>query len=62
MYDVIQLLKRYHLFIYTGDRIGDLELMKMELTALKDARILGDDEFYQAILIMRQEKRRLKSK
>lgn len=59
MYDVMQLLKRYHLFIYTGDRIGDLDLMELELAELKEANIIEENEFYLATLIMRREKRRL---
>ncbi len=62
MYDVMQLLKRYHLFIYTGDRIGDLDLMELELIELKNANVLAHDEFYQALLIIRREKRRLQER
>ncbi|NAP01271.1 DUF910 family protein [Halomonas sp. MG34] len=29
IYDVQQLLKRYGSFVYTGDRLGDLELMEI---------------------------------
>lgn len=59
MYDVMQLLKRYHLFIYTGDRIGDLELMELELIELKNANVLANEEFYLALAIIRREKRSL---
>jgi len=34
MYDVRQLLKRYGVFVYTGNRIGDIELMEGEIKDL----------------------------
>lgn len=62
MYDVLQLLKKYHVFIYTGNRIADLDLMEMELAELKNAKILTDKDFFQATLIIRREKRSLSEK
>lgn len=62
MYDVLQLLKKYQIFIYTGDRIADLDLMEMELAELRNAKILPDKEFLQATLIIRRERRVLLEK
>ncbi len=31
VYDIQQLLKKFGTIIYVGDRLGDLELMEMEI-------------------------------
>ncbi len=62
MYDVMQLLKKYHIFIYTGNRLADLDLMEMELLELKSANILPEQEYYTAVLIIRRERRSLCNK
>lgn len=62
MYDVMQLLKKYHIFIYTGNRMADLDLMEMELAELKKVKILPEKDFIQAQLIIRKEMRLLRTK
>lgn len=62
MYDVLQLLKKYHIFIYTGNRDADLDLMEMELEELYDAKIVPEKDFIQAQLLIRREKRQLRTK
>ncbi|WP_156290728.1 YqgQ family protein [Oceanobacillus salinisoli] len=60
VYDVQQLLKRFHTFIYTGDRMGDLELMEMEIDELyKEYQFISKEEFIQAKLILKKEKSKL---
>lgn len=57
MWDVQQLLKRYGIFVYVGDRLADLELMEAELKDLYDSKLLDIKDFQQALLIVRQEHR-----
>lgn len=59
MKDVYDLLKQYGTFIYTGDRIGDLMLMEDEIRELYKGRVLDQKQFQSAILMIRQENRRL---
>lgn len=61
MLDIIQLLKQYGVYIYTLDRFGDLELMEDEIKELYKANVLDVKDFQMALLVLRQEKRRLES-
>lgn len=54
--DVRNLLKRYGTFIYTGSRIGDIDLMEEEIRALYDAHMIDVKQFQQALLILNREK------
>ena len=56
--DVRNLLKRYGTFIYTGSRIGDIDLMEEEIRALYDAHMIDVKQFQQALLILKREKSR----
>ncbi|MCG3418704.1 MULTISPECIES: YqgQ family protein [Oceanobacillus] len=55
IYDVQQLLKRYGTFVYTGDRLGDLELMDMELTELYKWDFISGEDYTMAKLLLRSE-------
>ncbi|RHW38504.1 DUF910 family protein [Lysinibacillus yapensis] len=59
MKDVYDLLKQYGIFIYTGDRIGDILLMEEEIRELYKGRILEPTQFQSALLILRNESSRL---
>ncbi|WP_067730417.1 YqgQ family protein [Oceanobacillus damuensis] len=59
VYDIQQLLKKYGTFIYTGDRIGDLALMEMEIDELYEMKFLETYDFQMAKLILKKEKNRL---
>lgn len=59
MYDVQQLLKRFGTFIYTGDRIGDLELIEFEINELYQSQFIHTTEFNMCKLIIKKEKTRL---
>lgn len=59
VYDVQQLLKKFGTFIYTADRVGDLELMEMDLDELYQMEFIQADLFSVAKLILRKEKRQL---
>jgi len=56
VYDVRQLLKRFSIFIYTGNRIADLDLMEDELKDLYKVNLIESEEFQKAILILRHER------
>lgn len=62
MWDVQQLLKRYGIFVYVGDRLADLDLMEAEIKDLYDSKLLEVKDFQQAVLILRQERRIEKEK
>ena len=55
LYDVQQLLKRFGIYIYTGKRLFDIELMEMELIDLHDSQMLDEEEFKSAHRVLRQE-------
>ncbi|MBM7597965.1 uncharacterized protein YqgQ [Virgibacillus halotolerans] len=59
VYDVQQLLKKFGTFVYTGDRIGDLELMEMDIDELYQMEFIQTEVFQLAKLILRKEKRQL---
>ncbi len=59
IYDVTQLLKRFGIFVYTKDRIADLEMMEEEIKELYQMQLIDVKEFQMAILLLRQEKNRL---
>ncbi|WOV88851.1 YqgQ family protein [Sporosarcina oncorhynchi] len=53
--DVLQLLKRFGIFIYTGDRKVDIELMLNEVKDLYDNGLIMKEDYLLATLILRQE-------
>ncbi|WP_068671884.1 YqgQ family protein [Oceanobacillus sp. Castelsardo] len=59
VFDVQQLLKKFHTFIYTGDRVGDLELMEMEVDDLHKLEFISNEEYIQAKFILKKEKSKL---
>jgi len=56
MLDVRNLLKRFGIFIYTRDRLGDLELMELEIVELFRKKLIEHEEYVQCLLILRGEK------
>ncbi|MFC7364839.1 MULTISPECIES: YqgQ family protein [Bhargavaea] len=56
VYDVMQLLKRFGTFVYTGDRNADLILMEMEVRQLYDNGLITQQQFIQSRLILRKGK------
>ncbi|MEN2765986.1 YqgQ family protein [Ornithinibacillus xuwenensis] len=59
IYDVQQILKRFGTFIYTGDRLVDMELMQIEINELYKAGCIDIEEYQLAILLLRKEVNRL---
>lgn len=55
VYDIQQLLKRYGSFIYTGDRLGDLELMEMELDELYQMKFVQISEYQNAKMVLKKK-------
>lgn len=60
MYDVQQILKRFGIYIYTGDRLGDLELMTLEINELYKVGFIELKEYQMARLLLRKEKLHIK--
>lgn len=61
MYDVRKYLRAYNAFIYTGDKLTDLDLIEFELNELKDNGFIEQDLYLKFILIVRKERRLLKN-
>lgn len=59
VYDVMQLLKRFGTFVYTKNRIGDLQLMEMDLLELYKGGLIEAREFQSGRHILRTESVRL---
>lgn len=57
VYDVMQLLKRFGIFVYTKDRLADLQIMEDEVRDLYKMQMIESKDFQIAILILRQEQR-----
>ncbi|MEI3611708.1 YqgQ family protein [Pseudogracilibacillus sp. SO30301A] len=53
--DVRNLLKQFGVFIYTGDRISDLELMHAELNSLYEVKLIDVMTYKNAIFILKKE-------
>ncbi|KYG32089.1 YqgQ family protein [Alkalihalobacillus trypoxylicola] len=61
-YDVLQLLKRFGIFIYTRDRSSDLQLIEKEMNELHTWGMVDTETFQSAILIIRRELAQLSDK
>src|SRR5699024_1371139 len=59
-YDVRQLLKRFGIFVYIGERTADLNLMELEITELYNTKCITVSEYKQAILILKKANRELR--
>jgi len=55
VYDVQQILKKFGTYIYTGDRLGDLNLMSLEINELYASGFIEKSEYQMAILILKRE-------
>lgn len=60
VYDVMQLLKRFGIFVYTKDRLADMEMMEDEIKELYKMQMIEAQDFQLAILLLRQEQNKLK--
>ncbi len=55
MHELRQFLQKYGAFIYTGDRVGDLELLEMELKQLYEWNMIDSKLYQQGLLILKRE-------
>ncbi|MBR7554376.1 YqgQ family protein [Allobacillus sp. GCM10007491] len=54
--DVLQLLKKYGIFIYIGDRLAEFNLMEQEINELYQNKLITNEEYMRALLIVRKER------
>lgn len=43
-FDVLQLLKKYGIFIYIGDRLAEFNLMEQEINELYQNKLITNDD------------------
>ncbi|WP_391116060.1 YqgQ family protein [Psychrobacillus sp. L3] len=60
VYDVMQLLKRFGIYIYTKDRLADLEMMEDEIKELYKMQMIEVNDFQIAILVLKHEQNKYK--
>ncbi|MCG7345135.1 YqgQ family protein [Sporosarcina sp. ACRSL] len=53
--DVLQLLKRFGIFIYTGDQKTDIEMMMSEVKELYDNGLIMKEDYLPALIILKRE-------
>lgn len=52
--EVRELLKRFDIFVYTGSQADDALVMEAELEDLHEMKLIEDDEYIQARLILKR--------
>ncbi len=57
-FNLQEFLKRFGIFIYTGDPEGDRILLEDEVRELKEMGMIDNEEFMQAILAIRSRSKR----
>lgn len=53
--DIIKLLKRFGIYVYTGNRKDDIDLMASEIKDLYDNGLLMKEDYLKAVLVLRYE-------
>lgn len=56
--DVRQLLRRFGIVVYMGNRLYDIEMSQIELREVHENGLISTPEYLEAELILRQEHRR----
>lgn len=59
MAEVRQLLKQFGAIIYTGDKLGDVELMMEEVKELEMMGLIDQDTFRKAMAVLLQQSARI---
>ncbi|WCK55693.1 DUF910 family protein [Aneurinibacillus sp. Ricciae_BoGa-3] len=59
---VRDLLRRFGIAIYTGDRMGDYEMMEDEIRELYKEKLLEIQEFSSAMSVLKREKESFKNR
>ncbi|ARK20094.1 DUF910 domain-containing protein [Sporosarcina sp. P26b] len=54
-YDVMKLLKRFGVIIYTGNKMQDSLVMESEVKELYDRQFIDQQTYIQALLVLRRE-------
>ncbi|PIC87931.1 MULTISPECIES: YqgQ family protein [unclassified Sporosarcina] len=54
-YDVMKLLKRFGVIIYTGNKRQDSMIMESEVKELYDHQFIDQQTYIQALLVLRRE-------
>lgn len=57
LYDVQQVLKRFGIFVYLGNRLYDIELMDLEFKKLYEKALIDDKTFHSGLLVLKREYR-----
>ncbi len=57
LYDIQQLLKKFGIFVYVGNRLYDIELMDLEFKKLHEGQLIDDKTFQKGLLVLRREHR-----
>lgn len=57
LYNVQQLLKQFGIFIYMGNRLYEIDMMKLELSRIYQAGLLDQQDYIAAELVLRRERR-----
>lgn len=60
MVEIRRLLKRFGIIIYTGDRLGDIELMLDEVKELRHFGLIDQETYQNAMAVLLQQSSRLK--
>ncbi|MDO4667757.1 MAG: YqgQ family protein [Streptococcus sp.] len=55
LYDVQQFLKNFGIIIYMGQRLYDIEMMKIELERIYDAGLIDRLDYFEMEAILRRE-------
>lgn len=58
-FDLKAFLRRWSLFIYTGDREGDYLMIEDEIRELYQAKLIDKEEYSEAIRALAEEKKKL---
>ncbi|ONK23080.1 YqgQ family protein [Siminovitchia sp. FSL H7-0308] len=60
-FDVQQLLKRFGIFVYLGDREAELQLMEDEIKEIYSAGLITPQDFQKTMIILKSEMNKYKS-
>jgi uncharacterized protein YqgQ len=56
---VLKLLKRFGIYVYTGNRKDDIDMVQSEVKDLYDNGLLMKEDYLKAVLILRSEAAKL---
>ncbi|WP_377888503.1 YqgQ family protein [Alkalihalobacillus sp. R86527] len=62
VFEVQQLLKKFGMIVYTGSRLGDLELMEEELHELYEMKMIEQELYLEGRMILKAEMQKERDK